>query len=158
MLLHGMEQLRIHGLDNSEKYKRYHNSLRNIHDRLAKHPMLLLLKEYRLFQHTMISFCDNMCICMRRVCTRPGSTAISEVKRVMGYVNSLGTETGRVIITQPNLQMVSLCGLLLLYNYAYSYEYVCTCMYAIYLRMYMYTILILLPYVKFTPTCMCVGA
>lgn len=97
-----LRNMRIYDFDeSSERYMSYMKCLEDAPKRLEKHPLVLLRKEHAFFLRSVLPFCEEI-IGLRKF----GG-------RVRATIDTIGTETGRLIVSDPPLQHVSsvLCTL-----------------------------------------------
>lgn len=90
-----LKAMRVFDFDeSSEKYAFYLKCLEDAPERLQKHPLILLAKEFVFFQRAVLPFCTEV-------------TGLRKfIGRIRADIQSIGTETGRLIITNPPLQNV----------------------------------------------------
>lgn len=82
--------------ENNEKFLFYMKCLEDAQKRLEKHPLILLEREYNFFVRVILPFCGEV-MSSRRF-----------ISRIRADISTIGSETGRLIITNPALQHVSL--------------------------------------------------
>jgi hypothetical protein len=90
-----LKEMRMYDFnENSEKYLFYMKCLEEAPKRLEKHPLILLGKEHGFFLRSVLPFCEEVI------------KSTKFLGRIRSYIDTIGTETGRLIVTDPPLQQV----------------------------------------------------